>query len=381
MHETENLMLVFSFLAEYAGAKALDQIIAKIKQPAKEQDIESLAYSLLSDSLKEFCTIYNYEFDESAILQTFSFSLKRLANFKYDEELKSILETAIAEEISPEAFKKWLEIIDNHLVSNKYETLFRALQLQSMKRKQEIFVEPPWMQQNLIDNFFEIQFDEQNILRDIYSDIETTLSKECWLITRQLLTELLFNATQHGNADSFFLLIEKNQISLKDNGSPFDTHTLIQQSSTLSGGNRTLMKYTQLFPDVEITYIYDDYKNCTTLSFVEPVFNVNSLCEIKLPAERLMLRHTQSFSIRYPSSKAKYYYVDFEKNGSHFWTVSGVIGMTENLISFCTTIGSEVFLHVPNSHEFWGDEDYFAGELLECIKNMHAENKIHVVRD
>lgn len=381
MYENESLKILFHFLAEYAGTKTLDTIIEKINRPAKEQNIDELAYCLLTESLEEFCSIYNFEFDKYAILETFSFSLKQLARLNCDKELKLIIENALGLEISPIAFTKWIEILHNYLVSSKYEKLFKALQLQNMNPTKESFTEPLWMQKNLIDNFFEIHFQEQDIFLEIYCNISTNLSKECWLITRQLLMELLLNAIQHGNANQFSLLIEKDQISIKDNGTPFDTHTLVNKNSKLSGGNRTLLKFMQQFSDVIIKYTYCEQKNLTTISFNEPVFNVNSLCEIEIPNKYLFSRPQESFSIRYPTSKAKYYYADFAKNENSFWTISGVIGTLEKLISFCITLNSEVFLYIPNSIDGWGDEDYFAKEVLECITSMNAEDKIHVVRD
>ena len=174
------------------------------------------------------------------------------------------------------------------------------------------------MQKTLIDNFFEIQFYQQDEFINIYSDVETSLSRECCLITQQLLMELLFNAVQHGNANQFCLLIDKNQIAITDNGTRFNTHDLANNSSRLSGGNRTLLRYLQLFPEVKISYTSEDHKNCTTLSFGEPVFNVNGLCEIEIPDRYLLRMREQNFHIRYPTSRAKYYYADFSKKREIF---------------------------------------------------------------
>lgn len=372
---------ILSFFVEYFATKSLDYIFEKMKRPVEEQDIEGLVYCMLTDSLKKFCNKYDLEFDERGILETFSFSLKRLDKLTSDDELKSIVEAAIEIEISSDEFATWIEIVNNLLVSDKYVKLYRALQLQNIRIVSERFVEPLWMQKNLIDNFFEIQFYHHNEFINIYSDIETSLSRECCLLTQQLLMELLFNAVQHGKAKQFSLLIEKNQISITDNGSRFNTHNLANNCSRLSGGNRTFLRYTQSFPDVKILYTYKDQKNCTTLSFDEPVFNVNDLCEIEIPDSYLSLRCEQNFHIRYPTSRAKYYYADFAKKGRFFWTISGVIGMLKNLISFCTSLDSEVFLHIPVGNEAFSDEDYFAEEMLECITKMDVGNKIHIVRD
>ena len=71
----------------------------------------------------------------------------------------------------------------------------------------------------------------------------------------------------------------------------------------------------------------------------------------------------------------------FPKKGKFFWTISGVIGMLENLISFCTSLDTEVFLYIPMGNEVFSDEDYFAEEVLECITKMNVESRIHIVRD
>lgn len=55
--------------------------------------------------------------------------------------------------------------------------------------------------------------------------------------------------------------------------------------------------------------------------------------------------------------------------------------MLENLISFCTSLDTEVFLYIPMGNEVFSDEDYFAEEVLECITKMNVESRIHIVRD
>ena len=133
---------IFSFFVEYFATKTLDHIIEKVKRPVEEQDIEGLVYCMLTDSLKKFCNKYDLEFDERAILETFSFSLECLDELKSDDNLKSIVEAAIGIEISPDEFATWIEIVNNLLVSDKYVKLYRALCLQDMRIISERFEEP-----------------------------------------------------------------------------------------------------------------------------------------------------------------------------------------------------------------------------------------------
>ena len=373
------LVVALEFLTGYLAEKGLDQFLKnlkKIKTPQKEMSIEEHVYCLLTESLEEFCTMHKIEFDENAFLDTLVPSLNQVGSLKYDDSLKHMLESATGLELSQESFLDWVRIVDEHIVSDKHQKLFRAIQWHLIKGNGENIAEPAWMREHMADNFFEIVFEEIGF-EEILSDIKTDLSKECWMQTKDLITELALNALQHGNADHFWLHISEKEIALLDNGTPFDTMCLAKEKTELSGGNWTIMRYEKSYPDVEILYSRKENKNETLIRFEEKVFSVNGLCEITLP--KRMVRSCADFILRYPNSKARYYYVDFSgfKPGISFLCMSGAFELIYKLNEFCESLDSDVFLFIPFNSITWDD---FVEKIDVCMEHRYPIERVHVIR-
>lgn len=369
--------VVSTFFLEYFATKLLDAIIDR-RNHSKEQSLEDLTLCLFNDSLKVFCDNHEIEFDGESFQRWYE-SSKAALDIQNDKHLKHIIESALSLEISEKEFFGWFKIACELLVEKKYEKLYKAYMLQKEMTIQKGFTEPIWMQENISDNTFEIQTAQQNQLLDVLSEIETNLSKECNLLTQQLIMEILVNAFEHGKAVSCSLLIERSRISVTDNGQRFDTTTLLSDSNGSSGGTRTLLHFKTLFPEVDIKYQYIRKMNQTTIDFGEHVYNVNGLCEIIIPKDALV-KYNIDIHVRYPNGKAKYYYLDFATADLGFWTISGAFGLLEKLTSFCSKRDAEVFLHFP-AHSSIQSLEYFYSEVSERINTYYLTNRIHLIKD
>lgn len=88
----------------------------------------------------------------------------------------------------------------------------------------------------------------------LVSDIQTSLSDECWISTQDLITELSLNAFQHGNAKQIVLNIMENELQISDDGTIFDINELKKPKEILRGGNWTLIQYINDYPEINIVY-------------------------------------------------------------------------------------------------------------------------------
>ncbi len=366
-----------SFLTSYIAEKGLDKFVNTKINNNEEMSIEEHVYSVLTESLADFCAICNFEFDENSITETLIFSHEQINQLTRDEQLKLILERATGLEITPEELKIWNVIVQEHLVSDKHEKLFRAIQLKSLEEKNDNFVEPSWMQKHMSNNSIAVTFKETGFDK-LFLDIKTVLSDDCWLQTQDLIIELSLNAFSHGNAKEIILKISEKEIQIVDDGTLFDTKKLLSMNKTLSGGQWTINRFINSYPEVTVSYETIDQKNATLIQFQEKVFNVNGLCEIILP--KTIITRSTDIQLRYPNGKAKYYYIDFSEfaTGRSFMCMSGSLAFVSKLNKFCASYNTEIFVYIPKNSLVLDDFDEKMTISLDCEP---YSDKIHIIRE
>lgn len=376
IENAELLGAALEFLVSHIAGKGLDKLIDGNNHSQDEKSIAEHVYLLLTESLEEFCKKYNIEFDEHAIRDTFLDPNQRIGKLKCEEQLRIILEEATGLELSTEELAVWATIVGEHIVSDKHQKLFRAIQLKEIKGNTESLSDPDWMRKYLSDNFAEVVFEKVQ-LDDFLGNIRTCLSKVCWMQTQDLLMELALNAFSHGAAEHLWLRIGEREISLVDDGNPFDTMLLTVESSKLSGGNWTITRYAEIYPEVNISYLWNDNKNETTIRFEEKVFSVNRLCEITLPKKMILAK--TDIKLRYPDCFARYYYVDCSnfKPERSFLCMSGAATLLRELTDFCLLRHAEVYLYMPYNSEIWDD---FIEKINVCVDYCYQTDRIHIIR-
>ncbi len=373
----EALSVALNFLANYFAEKGLDKLTDIKSHSPKEISVAEHVYSVLTESLKDFCNKYEIEFDENAIADTHIFEFGEVNKLNCDNTLKLILERATGLEISSEELKVWSEIVQEHLVSDKHEKLFRAIQFKKLVDKSQGFIEPEWMKRHMADNHISLAFEEIDF-NQLFADIKTMLSYECWMQTQDLILELSLNAFQHGNAKHITLRITENKLQILDDGVLFDIKQLINLDKKLSGGNWTITRYIKSYPEVNISYNVAGEQNEITIEFPEKVFDVNCLCEINLLG--VTFYKITDIQLRYPNGKARYYYIDFSNYNveRYFLCMSGACQFISKLDDFCTSRNSDIFMYLPSNNMVWDD---FYEKINEYFEYVQCSNRIHIIRD
>ena len=373
----------FNFLSSYIAEKGMDKLSDIIIHSNEEMSTTEHMYCVLTESLADFCEKYSIEFNENAMRDTLEFSLDRVTEFNYGEKLKLYLEKATGFKITHEELATWIEIVQEHLVAAKHEKLFRAIQLKHMEEKQDKLVAPAWTQAHMVNNSISIPFIETNF-DQLVSDIQTSLSDECWISTQDLITELSLNAFQHGNAKQIVLNIMENELQISDDGTIFDINELKKPKEILRGGNWTLIQYINDYPEINIVYNVYDGKNTTTIQFPDKVFNVNGLCEITLP--RTWTYNISEIQIRYPNAIARYYYVNFSdyKVARSYMCMSGALQFLSAIKEFCISRNAEVFMYIPTGDAAWDNLYRKINQIFEfeqIHKYEEESNRIHIIRE
>lgn len=95
---------VLSFLTEYLATKSIDKFweFNKLKGNTEYQLIAAL-----EESLESFCKIMEWEYDSTAITDTFIYSIKSLEGIHSKEVLKSILENATGMQVDNQQLEIW----------------------------------------------------------------------------------------------------------------------------------------------------------------------------------------------------------------------------------------------------------------------------------
>ena len=373
----EALTLVLNFLASYLAEKGLDRLTDIKANSDREISVAEHMYSVLTESLEDFCRKYQIEFDENAITDTYLFKFDEVNKFNCIDILKHILEKATGLEIFPEQLNTWNEIIQEHIISNKHEKLFRAIQLKSLVGENNTLIEPEWMKKHMTDNSISVTFEKIDF-EQLFADIKTLLSSECWMQTQDLILELSMNAFQHGNAKQVTLKITKNKLQILDDGELFDINLLSNSNKELSGGNWTIARYTNTYPEINVSYKVVSEQNEITIQFPEEVFDVNCLCEINLP--KRMIYRVKDIKLRYPNGKAKYYYIDFSNFEAErsFLCMSGACELISKLDEFCAHRNTDVFMYLPSDNMVWDD---FYEKINVCFKYSQLTDRIHIIRE
>lgn len=378
IESVQYLKPVIEFIINYAVTKGLDQIGGRTQNTSTEMTVYEHACCLLTESLQEFCGQEEIEFDESSFVETLVLSKDQVDLLNKDEYLKLALEKAIFMELSDEDWERWVGIVNENLLSSKHEKLFRAILLKQIKGDITNLVEPKWMQSIMMDNFFQIAFEEEKKLAEIFADIKTGLSQACWRYTQELVMELLYNAVQHGGAKRLSFSINEDSITLIDDGKAYNTLSLVESDGHQGGGSWTIKHYIDNYPDVKLYYERVNEKNKFSLRFAEKMFNVKRLCEIELYREEWS--RCLECRLRYPESKARYYYIDFSKSeiAKSLFCMSLACNAMRSVKDFCNALGSDVYIYVPDDGSFGWDD--VAGKLDYLINELESEN-IHIVRD
>ena len=134
---------VTNFFLGYMAKKGLDGVLGIIsyaKNNYSEQSLEFQLVDALDESLRETCEYFSWEYDNTAIPETFATSWESLGQVSSIDELRSIFENAIEPEdgfIDDKVLKYWISSfhkqsakrneLNNFIVERKIDTVGRKI--------------------------------------------------------------------------------------------------------------------------------------------------------------------------------------------------------------------------------------------------------------
>ena len=122
---------VRAFLTQYAAKKALDYGVSKVKDTInkKMDSVEKELVSALNDSLQNTCKYFGWEYDPSAVFETFTAAYQEKwttpGGFISEEDYEQILSKAIGQSVDKDVFKYWCYAVNNSITDEKYQHLYR----------------------------------------------------------------------------------------------------------------------------------------------------------------------------------------------------------------------------------------------------------------
>lgn len=96
------------FITSYIAEKTFDGIIKYTIKHYKKTSLECELIEALEDSLHDTCKHFNWEYDSNAIVDTFVVSVYELGNIDTNEQLKTILESAIELKVDDDILSFWI---------------------------------------------------------------------------------------------------------------------------------------------------------------------------------------------------------------------------------------------------------------------------------
>jgi len=100
---------VLNFFGSYLATKALDSTTKRITKLSEPDSFESQIISVLSSALQETCEHFDWEYDSSAIIDTYITTLSKIKNLNSAEHLRSILSEAVGNTIIDSEFDFWID--------------------------------------------------------------------------------------------------------------------------------------------------------------------------------------------------------------------------------------------------------------------------------
>lgn len=116
--------IVLSFLSEYIATKAMDHVwkLMSLKKTVQYQLIEAL-----ENALENFCEIMNWEYDSSAITDTFIYSVDSLGGIGSKLTLKSVIENAVGTNIDDQQLDTWVACFNLSITNSERTELLNYL--------------------------------------------------------------------------------------------------------------------------------------------------------------------------------------------------------------------------------------------------------------
>ncbi|MBQ8618192.1 MAG: hypothetical protein IJ418_11905 [Clostridia bacterium] len=368
---------VKSALVGYGVTWGLDKIKGIVVNGNKEVSYEEQIYGVFRETFEAFYAEHELVFEESIVMEAFLRRFKKIADIAESEMDRTLIEGTIGLEMKENQLEDWTRHFYRVCSNPKYQWVYNRLSLPLADEKKED--KSKWMKKHMEDNICRIGNLVLETMPSMFKEISTELPERCWNDTCELIWELVYNAQTHGKAKECFIRINRNAITIVDDGLKYDPRMMKEEVSK-RGGCLTLVHYERDYPWVCISWSYIGNCNHFVLMFMKDVFDVNSMSEIVVPN---MVRRRDTFYFKYPNGRFKYYYVDMEetrkRSGGRLF---GPMSMTFDVLQELRNIepefeNSKVYIGFPNTRE----TDYKAmyEKFIEVLPNISGTMEVVVI--
>lgn len=291
------------FIISLCAGMAWDAIKTFFSKVRSKNNIECLIYKLFAATFKDFYEIKNYAYDEDLVMSEFIKEINIYQAMNSISLSKVVISNTTGQELDEADFALWEDCFTSHITEDKYEQLYRMTIFCQLK-KNNIKRDLSWLDDYMQGSIINIKCKLIENIIPLLDNVKTELQEPLWDEIKTLFYEVAYNAQKHSGANDCRILIDRDSITLSDNGKPFNPLSLIGKH--YGGGSISVNRFIKEYPDIDVKYSFEKRKNKLIITFADKVFNVNELSEIIVPN----LIYHPSITLLYPDSSFNQYFID-----------------------------------------------------------------------
>ncbi|WP_027205050.1 ATP-binding protein [Butyrivibrio fibrisolvens] len=336
------------------------------KRLTKEKSPEILLFDAFCETFRQYYSKNGLEFYEEQVMNNFIIRVQQyqgvggFSSLGLEQLDTKLFEDIIMPEYSDlsdfnDSCNQFIYYLCTTLAKPKYDIIRHQLVL-SKYIKPVTNDDKAWMTQYMQDNWCSIEVPDFEGITNILDQVKTSLNPDIWKCLKDFVSEVVYNAQKHGQADNCKIKITNNTIRITDNGPKFNPMSL-ENCHSKGGGAYALQFLLEMLPDLRTKYSFRNNTNSLTVLFDTDVFDINSMCEVKVPDLRFKVAPVLLYEGKY-----KYCYADICKSLSHLnnkFNISGLIGLiryADNMIE--KKVFEKFFIYFSTTNTGASDEVY-----------------------
>lgn len=193
---------VKNFIATYVAEKAMDGIVKYTSNKFSKASLEYELVEALEDSLNETCQHYNWEYDHSAIVETFVVSLNTIKQIDSEDLLKEILENAIGQMIDEDMLNFWVVSFHKQITKPERSWLKNYIIVNHLYNNSKIL--------DVIENKLSGKQGTENELEVYINKIRNNYNVEIFFINTEYIKKIQNRTADNNRAQERFYRVSSN---------------------------------------------------------------------------------------------------------------------------------------------------------------------------
>ncbi|MDR2982757.1 MAG: hypothetical protein LBV12_10980 [Puniceicoccales bacterium] len=121
---------VLGFISEYTAAKGLDGLAALLIKRSEKQSLEWQFLTALDAALRETCKHENWEYDDTAICDTYLYEASKACEHHREDAMSDILSAAVGREVGEDTLRIFILFFHEAVAHPSREWLYRFLAME-----------------------------------------------------------------------------------------------------------------------------------------------------------------------------------------------------------------------------------------------------------